>query len=90
MEHEELRCDDSDEQRERLHGHLLMLQLTRSPEFQEALENGHYSVIGKKINLYHCKNFSEEKTELFEVNAPHPSGIIHYVFLYGCDPNDSI
>jgi hypothetical protein len=85
MEHEELRCEDPDEQRERLHGHLLMLTLERSLEFQEALENGHYSVIGKKINLYQCKNFSEEKTEFFEVNAPDPSGIIHYVFLYGCD-----
>ena len=88
MEHEELRCDDEDEQRERLHAHLLMLILTQSPEIQEALENGHYSVIGKKINLYQCKNFSEEKTEFFEVNAPHPSGIIHYVFLHGFDSND--
>ncbi|GJL80151.1 MAG: hypothetical protein NPINA01_31400 [Nitrospinaceae bacterium] len=85
MEHEELRCDDPDEQRERLHAHLLMLNLTRDQEFQEALEVGHFSVIGKKINLYQCKNFSEEKTEFFEVNAKHPSGMIHYVFLYGCD-----
>jgi hypothetical protein len=88
MEHEELRCDDPDEQRDRLHGHLIMLQLERSSEFQEALEKGHYSVIGKKINLYNCKTFSDEKTEFFEVNAPHPSGMIHYVFLYGSDSND--
>ncbi len=85
MEHEELRRDDPDEQREILHGHLLMLNLTRDAEFQEALENGHFSVIGKKINLYQCKGFSEEKTEFFEVNAQHPSGIIHYVFLYGIE-----
>ena len=25
MEHDELRCEDPDEQKERLHGHLLML-----------------------------------------------------------------
>ena len=85
MENEELRRDDPDEQREGLHAHLLMLHLMRSPEFQEAEEKGHYSVIGKKINLYQCKNFSEEKTEFFEVNAQHPSGMIHYVYLYGCD-----
>lgn len=85
MEHEELRSDDPDEQRERLHGHLIMLILTQSPEIEEAIEKGQYTVIGKNINLYQCKNFSEEKTEFFEVNAKHPSGMIHYVFLYGTE-----